>query len=368
MKPLVLAALLSFLCFSVGASSPFSATLFAPSVQRLGDEVTCQVVITNNDDMDYLILKRGTPLEGLKSDMFSIMKDSVASNLPYDGFHFKRASPTEEDYFLIPKQSSVSSDLVLSQAYGLYDPSFYSIKLSTELQYTDSLQNAMKSQDLSSNTDHFLLLDNGRLPQLTEPEFLKIEEALIERHQSSPGLTDLQSDGDKCKPPEFSGSWPDNDKSATKKAYYRAFNVAGESSTAIDSNIDLFRDWFGKPSDDHVAKVTAKAVYNSITSVMSAYTYKLQYYGKYCDQNDYAYTSYKSRTIVFCYKYLNDAGFTGYDTKFGTIIHEMARSASNVTSVGDYNTPAKCKRLAKFKPDKAINNSYNYEYFSESLV
>lgn len=354
------------------SNGPFSAALFIPAVQELGDEVTCQVVITNNDDVDYFILKRGTPLEGLKSNIFSIKKDNIMSDLPYDGLLFKLAPPTEEDFVLISGSSHVTTSVTMSQAYEFYDASFYSVQLSIQLYYSESLNSRdLLSQELSSNTDHFLLVSNGKQPQLTKSTLLREENAplkLTEHPLCPQDITKLQLRDDSYKMPSFTGSWPEDDKAASEDAYARAFEVAHKSYFKVDSSPGIFKDWFGDNLDNHIAKVTVRSVYHSIVSAMSANNYKLQYFGKECEHNIFAYTSYKSRTLVLCYHYFNRAGSSGYDTKFGTIIHELTHSVSKIGDISGAVNPAECRQLAARHPDKTIDNANNYEYFSETVV
>ena len=356
------AAFLAFLGLTAASYGPFSATLYAPSVQEVGNEVTCQVVITNNHNADYYLLKRDTPLDDLTSHMF-LVKNNENYDVNYDGFFFKLAKPTADDYVRVLGHSSVASTVVLSKAYSFYDPSIYSMKLHTQLLYTDSPYSAPLSQYLTSNTRHMFLLSSDQEPLWTEPENLRRKQALLQDISDSYFPAYAQAG---YKSPTFAGAWPDDQKIATETAYNLAYSAAPESVKDITERPPLYKQWFGESSSTRQDKV--KGVYNSITDAMNNHAYELDYYGDHCkpsEKKKFAYTAFDWRTIVFCYAYFH-AKDTGCDSKAGTIIHEMSHSAGHTVDVPGYYGANQCEKLAKNDPDTAVTNADNYEYFSET--
>ncbi|MDQ8180562.1 M35 family metallo-endopeptidase [Pelagicoccus sp. SDUM812005] len=119
--------------------------------------------------------------------------------------------------------------------------------------------------------------------------------------------------------------------------------------------------WFG----EHTPR-RAGFVANSFTRIAKALNGKI-HFDCGCKKDIYAYVySGGRRKIYLCKKFWNKAGSSGFDSKPGVIIHELAHEVR--TSIGDkgYGT-ATAESLAKKSPSKAIKNADNYEYYAESL-
>ena len=353
-----LATLLSaLLSIATAVQGPFSATLSTPLEQEMGEDVTCQVEITNNDDVTYYLLKRRTPLEGIKAHIFYIMKGKD-STLKYDGFIFKLGPPMDKEYIRIPGRSSASSMVVLSKAYSFDTPSVYSVKLDTTLRYSKSLRGAQLSQRLSSNTAHLTLLSTGRHPKLTEPETLRRqdEQKLRDTYHLKPSAEYIK--------PAFDGNWPWSDKKASQTAFETAYYKAVQSKGAVENSPLVYSRWFGTASNKR--KEIVENVYDLIASDMSTYQHILQYFGAHCTMSTYAYTWYLSIRIVLCNLFYR-APTTGFDSQFGIIIHEMSHSSADTDDVeGAYGTLG-AQDLASEDPSLAVDNADCYEYFSESV-
>lgn len=349
----LLAALLSII---TARTHPFTATLQTARVQEMGEDVTCDVVITNNHDMEYYILTRDTPLEDLPSHIFKIKK-GTRYVVKYDGFLLKRGPPMKDEYVRIPGKSSLSSTVLLSKSYGFDSASVYSITLDTQLLYSKSMSAATLTQPLSSDAAHFFLIYTGRNPKLTEPEYLRQKDRYTidePTKVNSRGYVD----------PGFYNEWPMEEKMLAQSAYSKAFNRVAKSNAAVDADPAGYAEWFGTASTERKSRV--KSVFNSVASGMATNFYKLYYYGHTCKDSLYGYTWYKSMNIILCKKYFT-AGNTGYGSKMGTIIHELTQSAADTKNlVGAHGTTG-ALNLAQADPDKATDNADNYQYFAESI-
>lgn len=345
------AVLLVFvLSLSAAEGGPFTATLSTPQVHEMGEDVTCDIIITNNHDMDYLLLMRDTPLKSLKSHIFTIKKGTKFV-VKYDGFLTKRGPPMEEEYIRIPGKFSLSSTVVLSKAYSFDSASVYSVKLDTHLLYSKSLTATPLSQHLYSNTRHFFLVSTGKPPKLTEPEDLRKKEQQLPPKVNSQGYVS----------PTFHGAWPYDEKNATQVAYSTAFSAVSKSRIV---NRGAYTTWFGILIDTRLTEVMR--VYNSVWFAMSEHPYRLDYYGEGCESASFAYTWYSSKTIVLCKQYFN-AEMTGYNSKMGIIIHQMTHSVSNTEDIpGGYGVIG-AMNIATTDANKAIRNADAYEYYCESV-
>ena len=358
---IVLAAVLS--ASAIASNGPFSASLRMKRVYKMGDEVTCEVVITNNHNMDYYLLKRHTPLDGIKSHIFAIKGNKA--DIEYDGYYYKWAAPTAEEYVLVPGKSSVVSSVALSQAYGFYDPRLYSVHLDTQLLYSGSPRRAPYSQHLLSNTKFFFLAPSTEQPQLTKAELERREVAALKRAS----LNTVQAQQQEWMPPVFVNGWTPEERAQTEFAYSLAYSSALSGITDVDTEPVFYQQWFGKPSNSN--KDTVKNVYSTIVNEMKSDSFVLSRYGDGCtetDRNMFGYAVFGKGKITLCYKYLHDSEQSGFDSKMGVIIHEMTHSVSNIKDIAGYYGITKCQLLARDDPAKAIDNADNYEYFSEATT
>ena len=347
------ALLLSFLSVNAVKGGPFTATISIPRVQEMGEDVTCQAIITNNHDEDYYFLKRNTPLEKLASHIFKINKGQNIA-VKYDGFFVKRGPVMAEEYLLVPGKTSVSSKVVLSDAYSFDSPSLYSVQLDTHVLYTKSLTALPLSQPLSSNTRHFFLANTGKSPKLTEPEVLR------RKASPAPLMPAISQESDLVEP-TFSGDWPSEEAAATEQALSDAYNAILESINDVGDNNHYFA-YFGKATTSRMSKV--KETYQSLYDALSEEAFDLVYYGSQCKPDWSAYTCYDCTFLAFCEVFFS-APATGIDSKMGIIIHELTHAVANSDDIayGQFHT----RIIAALYPDYAIINADNYEYYSETL-
>ena len=112
---------------------PFSAAVRCSQQYQVGEEITCQFDITNQDTVDYYLLKWQTPLEGMMAPYLSVSKDGQP--LIYRGKMFKRGKPQAGDYILTKAGETVSNKVDISTGYDLSEPEVYNIVLDTSMQY-----------------------------------------------------------------------------------------------------------------------------------------------------------------------------------------------------------------------------------------
>ena len=136
-----LAGVLAALLCSVQCG-PFTVQIFAETIYTIGQDIHCVISITNNDDKDYHLLTRQTPLEGLLSDIFAV--SNGREMIPYDGVQAKRIEfpSTEEEYIFIRAKSSSLSYVDLSDAYSFDSSGVYTVQLEVDLQFYESIPTA----------------------------------------------------------------------------------------------------------------------------------------------------------------------------------------------------------------------------------
>jgi len=81
----------------------------------------------------------------------------------------------------------------------------------------------------------------------------------------------------------------------------------------------------------------------------------------------YVYPSDKTHTIYVCGAFWKAPVSGGFDTRAGTLIHELSHF-DDICDTNDWVYGVNgAKNLARTNPDRAVNNADNYEYFCESV-
>ncbi len=341
-------SLLLSLCVSGALSTgPFTATINNKPVIKMGEEVIVEVTLSNNHSVDYFILKRFTPLEGLRANIFTVTTNK-GSIIPYDGLMFRRGPTQKDEYIKIRANSSISSTATLSNAYGFYEVGTYLVKLSTTITFASSLDVAPVTQLLVSNTNRFMLTVGDKQPHLT----------IGETNRRKPKIDDFSVfDTKAMRNPTFKGIWTDEMKKDATNVYTKAFQVMLEATDLAVFNTERYTTWFGRT--DYSGDV--KSVFQDCTNDMQVYSIGLTNglsVPSYCEPNDYAYTYYGAQYMVLCAVYYE----SDFEDKYETIVHEMTHASARIDDY-EYGRIA-CKDLAKWNPAKAVNNADNYGYFT----
>ncbi len=345
-------SLLLSLCVSGALSTgPFTATINNKLVFKMGEEVIVEVTLSNNHPVDYFILKRFTPLEGLRANIFTVTTKK-GSILPYDGLMFRRRPTQKDEYIKIRANSSISSTATLSNAYGFYEVGTYLVKLSTTITFASSLDVAPVTQLLVSNTNHLMLTVSDKQPRLTIGETHRRKQV----QQKINSVFDMKA----MKNPICVGNWTDKMKEDAMNVYTKAFQVMLKAPDLAVFNTTLYTTWFGRI--DYSGDV--KYVFQDCTADMQDFSFDL-YNGlsfqSNCEPDDYAYTTYGALWIVLCEVYYESS----FEEKYVTIVHEMTHASAWIDDY-EYGRMA-CKELAISNPAKAVDNADNYGYFTDKL-
>ncbi len=154
--------------------------------------VIVEVTLSNDHPVDYFILRRFTPLEGLRANIFTVTTNK-GSILPHDGLMFRRGA-TQKDEIKIRANSSISSTATLSNAYGFYEVGTYLVKLSTTITFASSLDVAPATELLVSYTNRFIVTVSDKQPHLSATDDFSVFDMKAMRN------------------PAFEGSWTDEMK------------------------------------------------------------------------------------------------------------------------------------------------------------
>ena len=307
--------------------------------------VACSFEFTNNANQDLYLLKRNTPLEGLKSQFVSVSLDG--RQLEYEGILIYRLPPTKDEFVLLKAGESISASVQITDVFSIDTDGLYTVQYSRPLQYLSvNEMSAMSTGKLRESTVResvHIHLERTRL--LSKPKEQKVEIDYTVYIQS-------------CTAASFVG---DRNNSGTLDSHKLLCAGIDKANGGVGNN-DLYVTWFGKHTASR--EVTVKSVYSKMRTGLG--TKSITYYnnGPLCKPNYIAYT-YKSWSYTTTY--LCDAFYsqptacrgTGY-TKERTLIHEWTHAFAYRDDEG-YGVD-NCKRFAREDPDKAINNADNFSF------
>lgn len=346
---------LIFLCGSLAAQEGGSGTVEArlEAAPQAAGGASVTFTLTNRGNRPVSVLKWHTPLEGIRNDIFRITHEGEM--VPYVGPLIKRGQPTAEDFVTLGPGETVSAVVDLGAVYAFPEPGRYEVRYDPRLQDADRPERLAASAvvmaaEIRSAGAVIVELREVPKPQITEaPEVTGAAVAAPE--------------------PSFT-SCSDSQKSTVKQALADAEKGA---QTALDnlqkntcSNNGNYTTWFGTCDATSYQTVTNKV--SAIQTALSTKTMTFNCAPSNCSGGTIAYVyKHSPYTVYLCSPYWNH-GNTGYDTKAGTIVHEVSHFAVVAdTSDYAYGTTA-CKKLATSDPSKAIANADSYEYFGETLV
>ena len=301
------------------------------------EKVKLNWIIENTDNSPVLLLKFGTPAEGtfqntLTSNMFNIVSQNGVSPV-YTGILMKRdLSPKKENYVIIPGNSVISGEIILSDAYHFTEDGVYTIQL------VASRSNILNSYPLVSNEIQITI--SGSTPF---------------EHQESNNLAVTYT------------SCTSNEESIVKSAISGAVSASNGAVDYLASGCTpSYNTWFGDYSSPRYSTVYSnfQAIYSALASNNFGINCGCNQAGTYA----YVYPTDPTKTIHLCPVFWDaSTKSTGvYNTQPGTLTHEMSHfNAVAGTEDYQYGT-AGCKSLASNDPAKAIANADNYEYFQES--
>uniref|UniRef100_A0A1X7UFG0 Lysine-specific metallo-endopeptidase domain-containing protein n=1 Tax=Amphimedon queenslandica TaxID=400682 RepID=A0A1X7UFG0_AMPQE len=308
--------------------------------------VACSFEFTNNANEDLYLLKRNTPLEGLRSQFVSVSLDGRP--LKYEGIIMRRAPPTKDEFVLLKAGESISTTVQITDAFSIDTDGLYTVQYSRPLQY------------LSGNEINLLSIGKLRESFVHESTQLYLEDtsALMK-----PKIEEVKIDYtvyiESCSDASFSNG--DNNNSQTLEAHKKLCSGSDTARGQVGENINISTTWFG--AYDATRTAAAQKVYSDIKTGLTNTAVTYYNDGPDCGANTYAYiwTNIKD-TVYLCSEYYNSqtsCSTTG-ESKEGTLIHEWSHLFGD-TDDHAYGR-SDCKELAEDNPANAVENADNYCY------
>jgi len=313
---------------SVCSSRELTATI------KLVEQATINVEITNSAWYGVALLRWRLPLDNrFQSDSFRVLLQGTP--VTYIGSIVKWAEPDMDDYVFFAPNETKSFRVPLENSYDFSQPGEYDVVMVTDvLDYeTDDAVGSLP-HTRKTFTPYSGLISNSLKITTTQGLFHKILRAPYPCSASETSQINGAAGSQK-----------------TMIGYGNSRILEGQSST--------YQEWFGAYTSarwTHVRDVIGRIYRNTV-----AYR---------CDSENayaYVYPSDTTHTIYCCRAFWPAPNAGGFDTKAGTLIHELSHF-HNIGSTQDhaYGTAA-ARSLAINNPEQARANADNYEYFCESL-
>jgi peptidyl-Lys metalloendopeptidase len=320
--------LLVLLGVSLCCSRELTATI------KLVEQATISVEITNSAEYSLAVLRWNLPLDQrFQSDSFRVLLKGTP--VTYIGSIVNYAGPFSYDYVFFEPNETKSFLVPLENSYDLSQPGEYDVVMVTDV--------------LDYQTTDVLL---PRTRETFSPFSGLISNSLQ--------ITTIQGLAQKILRAPYPCSSSENTQLNTAGTASKA--MIGRADTRIlEGQTATYSEWFGAYTNarwTHVRDVIGRILRNNVV------VYR-------CDSEQgvyaYVYPTDTAHNIYCCGAFWSAPVSGGYDTRAGTLIHELSHF-NNIGSTQDYayGTGA-ARQLASTNPDRARANADNYEYFSESV-
>ena len=342
--------------------------LVASEVYNSAEPVRLRFDLTNNGDEDLYVLKWYTPLEGLNSDCLKVVRNE-RSKVAYDGPMIKRGLPGPDDYVLIPAGKTVTADVDVSESYAVSKPANYQVELNIQaLEHVSApvVPNNGVVSALAKSTPQLQSVTDGKTKFKVKKGSLQIPtRGAAARRVSETLAKSTGADASEGAAVTAAEPLPSSITGGTvsqqalaKQAHIDGFHLCESALAGLANNIQ-FKEWFGAYTAARLKKV--KTAFAKIRDRMKTVVFTYDLSGTGCKSGWFAYTHKGDTTIWFCGAFWA-APATGTDSKAGTVVHEHSHSDANTDDVTYGQTNARA--LATSKPDQAVRNADNYEYYA----
>jgi peptidyl-Lys metalloendopeptidase len=302
--------------------------------------------LSNHGTVDLLVLAWETPLRGIEDDLFDVSMDGKP--VKYVGRHFKRGTPTAEDYIQLPAGESLSVDIDLSAHYDMQAKGFYATQAVAHFHDSFSLRAENGDDKLAPVNDHDLRSDTLHLWVDGVEQPLSTNAYGVFSYAKAGSVSYV--------------GCSNTQQSAIGSGLTAAKSMASDSNTYLGANKTgpRYTTWFGAYSSGNYSKIKS-----NFAAIGDALNNKPLTFNCGCTSTAYAYV-YPTRPyeVFLCKAYWN-APTSGTDSKGGTTIHELSHF-DVVAGTDDlaYGQTA-CKKLAS-NAKRAIKNADSHEYFAEN--
>jgi len=300
------------------------------------EQATINVEITNSAEYGIALLRWNLPLDNrFQSNSFRVLLQG--SPVTYIGSIVKYAGPALDDYVFFAPNETKSYQVALENSYDFSQPGEYDVVMVTDvLDYETAGSTKTLPRNRQTFTPYSGLISNSLKITTTQELVQKI---LRVPYPCSAGETNQINSAAGAQ--------------KTMIGYGNSRISEGQSST--------YQTWFG-------AYTTAR--YNYVRDTIGLINRNTRVIYRCDDERGvyaYVYPADAQQNIYLCEAFWSAREAGGFDTKAGTLIHELSHF-NTIGQTGDYAYGVTAARnLASNDPERATANADNYEYFCESL-
>ena len=345
--------------------SILAASIECPPTNTFKATVECRFHLKNNGKQDYSVLKWSTPLENPISDCLTVTRNG--KKLEYDGIYRKRSVPGPDQFLTVKAGKTLSSMFQVSDAFDMTKAGEYSVAVDTYLEYVEGSATSKpdikrKIRHLSSPAVSFQIVGRSSSKRTLGQEARFLESR---KQTKQSGIFNGTFGGGVSRksvlplPPVINGGTQAL-KRDTRTAHDTAYNRMTSFVAAPQTRRALVQTWFGA---NQVNNVVPK--FRSMARVLERETITYTFDGPRCRSNIFAYTYKRSREVFLCQLYKVASTLRGADNKMGILTHELSHAIISTDDIV-YGQSA-CRALARNRPNEAINNADNFEYFLEAF-
>jgi peptidyl-Lys metalloendopeptidase len=317
--------------FSLG-SSQLTANLY-PNLEAGLATVTLELV--NTAPSTVALLRWNLPLDN-RFGSNSFLVQFNGHPVTYLGPVVKYFGPFLKDYVFISANQSITMDISLGDMYD------FTLQGKYDVRFEADIMDYMVSQDMLSLFPRereaftpFLGVVSNSL-QITTHEYISPKAIKTPYPCSSQETSTLNTAA-----------------GAQKSMISYALSAINQGDTPT------YKEWFGTYTSAR-GTTTSECISAITDNSVVAYA---------CDDQAgvyaYVYPSDTSHTIYCCEAFWTAPNAGGFDTKAGTLIHELSHF-SNLCGTNDWVYGVNgARNLAITNPSRAVSNADNYEYFSE---
>lgn len=320
-------------------------------ISSANEPTMMEITFKNKLDEDLFILKCYTPIEGLKSNLFTITRTDSSGKeecVKYKGILAKRPRITCANFVPVKEESY---SIPLTEAYQFHEGYEYTIKYTRPLIYTSA-------KYMHNLSDYVPIYSVQSVSLQFKFKADKTNTNTAKQKQLNEEQQHLQQQS-----PVFQGSFNEETQAAIKEFHERCTNEYQKVREAVNDPhySETYERWFGASDKDKVQEIYKKCLEGLRDSKAVCYHYETK------DEDLYGWTYDNVRTIFITRlfeKLPKLSSTSGEDSQMLVIVQQLSQ-AFGLTDVdhGHSYNPQVCQHLAKHEPKIAVNSADNYGYF-----
>ncbi len=356
-----------------------SISILTPDVSAFdgSEPIYFEFVLQNSGDDTIYFLPWNTPFEtefsGPAIRIYLLPngpEDEIRYELPYEGKVINYGAPELEDYIIIAPGEQLTNAVDVSEYFDLISVGEYALEVDT------AIQNIKRGKDFGNDFGH--LTDEEQFDALflkSEPRIFRIktDSLIIERGEREFDDKELPFNKFEQRDDRF-GDQPsftqcnNGEKVIAGLAYQESTGSVSSALNHLNSFANggkRFKTWFGNYTRQNYSSALAK--FTNIHSILRRQNLNLV-----CECNiknperAFAYVRPNNpRKVWLCPKFWQ-APQHGMKSQRSTFVHEISHFYVAASTRDLFIGISHARELAKLRPQKALQNAENFEFFSEN--